>query len=87
MFHSRVILAKALLCMATLGLPLVAGCSGNPNEDEFLKTAPPGLKSEFPNESYAERRERTRTKTSRELQAEAKKKGAEAQNATSPKTR
>ena len=63
--------SRTIICAIA---PIVAGCSGNPNEDEFLKTAPPGLKSPFPNESYAERRERTRTRTTRELKEAAKTK-------------
>ena len=31
----------------------------NPNEDEFLKSAPPGQPSEFPNETVAQRKART----------------------------
>jgi hypothetical protein len=38
----------------------LSGCGGNPNEAEFFKSAPPGVPSEFPNESVAQRKERTR---------------------------
>ncbi len=57
------------------------GCgSSNPNEHEFL-TAPPGMPPDHPNESFAERRERTRNLTKQELAAEAKNKAAEAKKA------
>jgi hypothetical protein len=68
----------ALSCGLTLS---VAGCgSSNPNETEFLNSAPPGKPSEFPNETFAQRKERTlRTpsKTKKEME-EAKDKGIEA---------
>jgi hypothetical protein len=46
----------------TLGLP---GCgSGNPNEKEYLATAPPGKPPDDPDDSkVAHRRERTRAKS------------------------
>jgi hypothetical protein len=37
---------------------LAAGCGGNPNEDELLRTTTPGTKAEP--ESVASRRERTK---------------------------
>ena len=47
----------ALSCGLTL---LVAGCgSGNPNETEFLNSAPPGKPPENPNETVSQRRART----------------------------
>jgi hypothetical protein len=36
------------------------GCGGNSNEKEFLNTAPPGKQTGDPNESYSQRRERTK---------------------------
>jgi hypothetical protein len=57
----RFVLAVLLLSAGGLGL---AGCGGsNPNEREFLQNAPPGKPSEFPNESVAERKARTRGET------------------------
>jgi len=50
---------KTFLLGASMMLTLVVGCSGNPNEDEFLKSAPPGAPSEFPNETVAQRKART----------------------------
>jgi hypothetical protein len=65
----------ALSCGLTL---LVAGCgSGNPNETEFLNSAPPGTPPENPDETVSQRRERTRSKTKKEM-AEAKNKGTAA---------
>jgi hypothetical protein len=65
----------ALSCGLTLS---VAGCgSGNPNEKEFLDSAPPGKPSEFPDETVAQRKERTRSKTKKEM-AEAKGTGTAA---------
>jgi hypothetical protein len=53
--------AGLLLAAGGLGL---AGCgNSNPNEREFLQNAPPGKPSEFPNESVAERKARTRGET------------------------
>jgi hypothetical protein len=51
--------AGACLIAGSIVLTLVVGCSGNQNEAEFLKSAPPGTPSEFPNESFGERRART----------------------------
>jgi hypothetical protein len=51
--------AKTLVLAGGMMLTLVVGCSTNPNEDEFLKSAPPGAPSEFPNESVAQRKART----------------------------
>ncbi len=45
---------------ASMMLTMLIGCSGNQNEQEFLRTAPPGKPSEFPNESVAQRKDRTR---------------------------
>jgi hypothetical protein len=48
------------LILAAGGLG-VSGCGGsNPNEREFLQTAPPGKPSEIPNESVADRKARTK---------------------------
>jgi hypothetical protein len=64
------------------GLPLIwglglafalSGCgSGNPNEREYSEHAPPGVPSEFPNESVAQRKARTRTESKQEKAAEAR---------------
>jgi hypothetical protein len=67
-----------LSCGLTL---LVAGCgSGNQNEAEFLASAPPGKPPDNPNETVAQRKERTRSKTKKEM-AELEK-----DKATAPKT-
>jgi hypothetical protein len=52
----RLVVGKAItgFCVA-LALP---GCGGNPNEAEYLRTAPPGKPAEP--ESVASRRERTK---------------------------
>ena len=49
------------LLSGSMVLTLCLGCSGNQNEDEFLRSAPPGKPSEFPNESFAQRKQRTLT--------------------------
>jgi hypothetical protein len=56
--------AKALLFVGALALvPPLAGCgNSNPNEREFLNSAPPGKPPENPNESVSERRARTQSK-------------------------
>ena len=51
-------LVGPVLIAAGLGL---SGCgNSNPNEREFLQNAPPGQPSEFPGESVAERKARTK---------------------------
>jgi len=52
------------LIFLSCALPMAAGGCGssNPNEKEFLESAPPGKPSEFPNESFSERRQRTKSK-------------------------
>jgi hypothetical protein len=64
--------AKAFVLGGIMALTLAVGCSGNQNEDEFLRSAPPGKPSEFPNETVSQRRERTRSKTKAEKAAESK---------------
>jgi hypothetical protein len=51
--------AHTFILAGSMVLTVVVGCSGNPNEDEFRKSAPPGVPSEFPNESVALRKSRT----------------------------
>ena len=76
-----------LIAGMTLATNLVGCGSGNPNEREFFEHAPPGLPTDHPNETYAERRERTRTRTKQELAAEAKNKAAEAKKADGKSSR
>lgn len=59
---SRSSRAKTLVVLGSLILAgNVAGCnSSNPNEQEFLRSAPPGKPTENPDESYSQRRSRTR---------------------------
>jgi hypothetical protein len=59
MFTTRSHFTKSFLLAGGMGLALLSGCSGNVNEDEFLKSAPPGKPSEFPDESISQRRART----------------------------
>jgi hypothetical protein len=69
----------ASLLVAAGGLAL-AGCgSGNPNEREYLQTAPPGKPPDDPeDQKVAHRRERTRN-VSKEIQKiEARNQGAAA---------
>ena len=57
--RSRQVIALSILG----GLILAAsasGCGGNTNEKEFLNSAPPGKQTGDPNESYSQRRERTK---------------------------
>ena len=66
--------ARALLLVGGLILPWGgSGCGfGNPNEREFLQSAPPGQPSENPNESYSDRRARTRNVSKQLAKIEAK---------------
>jgi hypothetical protein len=73
-------LASLLLCVAP-GL----GCGGNSNEAEFARTAPPGIPSENPNETVAERRARTRIVTKQEQKLEARNKAAAEKRAAAEK--
>lgn len=54
---------------ACMGISL-PGCSSNPNEAENARTMAPGIPSDHPNESFADRRARTRTlsKQSQQIQ-------------------
>jgi hypothetical protein len=61
------------------------GCGGNSNEAEFARTAPPGVMSENPNESVAERRSRTRIVTKSEQKLEARNKAAAEKRAAAEK--
>jgi len=76
-------LAGLPLLVGGLGLTLaLAGCgSGNPNEREYFEHTPPGVPSDHPGESVAERKARLRSPTKQELKAEARRKAAEAQAA------
>jgi hypothetical protein len=71
------------LLVGTLGLTwALAGCgSGNPNEREYFEHTPPGVPSDHPGESVAQRKARLRSPTKQELQAEARRKAAEAKAA------
>jgi len=74
------------LLTLSLGLTLcVPGCgSGNPNEREFLNNAPPGTPSEFPNESVAQRKARTRSLSKPEKEIEARNQKAQAEKDKMP---
>jgi hypothetical protein len=76
---------KAFVLVGSMILTLFVGCSGNQNEDEFLRSAPPGKPSEFPNESVSQRKERTRSKTKAEHAADAKNKGGASAKTNGPK--
>ena len=53
--------ARAVLLLGGMIQTTVAsGCGGNSNEKEFLSSAPPGVQTGDPNESYSQRRERTK---------------------------
>jgi hypothetical protein len=72
----RLLLCACLMTLSCGVTLLVAGCgSGNQNEAEFLSSAPPGKPSEFPNETVAQRKERTRSKSKKELAPDVKTKG------------
>ncbi len=60
-------LAKLFLFVHALSLPIaLAGCgASNPNEAEFLRTAPPGEKAK--EEKYSDRRARTHTLSKTEI--------------------
>jgi hypothetical protein len=64
------VLTALMLCMVVASF----GCSGNSNEAEFGRTAPPGIPSEHPNESVADRRARTRIVSKQEQKIEARNK-------------
>jgi hypothetical protein len=66
-------LATALMIALAAVLP---GCFPEDNNAEFLKSAPPGNPSPFPNESFAERRARTRNMSPLEKKIEARQKAA-----------
>jgi hypothetical protein len=75
-------LAGRLLLAWSLGLMLgLTGCgSGNPNEREFLSSAPPGQPPDDPNDQKVSyRRERTRA-TSKEIDKIEKRNQKEAGN-------
>jgi hypothetical protein len=65
-----------LLFVLPLGLPIsMAGCgASNPNEAEFLRSAPPGEQAK--EEKYSDRRARTHTLSKRELANQAADKKA-----------
>lgn len=57
-------LATALLVLSGVVLStVVPGCFQEDNDREFRRTTKPGIPSEFPDESVAQRKERLRTKT------------------------
>ena len=50
---------RSIVFTSLVGLSLLgAGCGMDSNEKEFLESAPPGKPSEFPNETFKERRQR-----------------------------
>ena len=58
--------ARALLILGgLLQAANASGCGGNTNEREFLNSAPPGEQTGDPNESYAQRRERTKNSSTK----------------------
>lgn len=57
----------------TLSLP---GCGGNDNERENALTAAPGIPAENPNESFADRRARTRGASKQQDKIDARAKAA-----------
>jgi hypothetical protein len=68
-----------LLLIGGLGVTIgVAGCgSGNPNEREYMATAPPGQPPDDPDDQkVAHRRERTRGPSKQVEQAEKRKAAA-----------
>ena len=69
--------ARAVPLLGGMILAAVAsGCGGNSNEKEFLDSAPPGVQTGDPNESYSQRRERTKTAPKKSDAAEKKGAGA-----------
>ena len=66
-------LATALLIALAAVVP---GCFPEDNNAEFLRNAPAGNPSPFPNESFAERRARTRNMSPLEKKIEARHKAA-----------
>jgi hypothetical protein len=66
---------KALLFVGALAFaPPLTGCgSSNPNEREFLNSAPPGKPPDNPNETVSERRSRTQSKVPSKLKGKGVK--------------
>ncbi len=80
-------LAGLILLVFSLGFALgLPGCgSGNPNEREFLATAPPGKPSDDPEDSkVSHRRERTRNVAPQVAKIEARNQGATAKKTKAP---
>jgi hypothetical protein len=65
--------------LGALGLAMtlaISGCGGNENERENARTAAPDLPPENPNESFADRRARTRGASKQGEKIEARNKAA-----------
>ncbi|QEH38344.1 hypothetical protein OJF2_69450 [Aquisphaera giovannonii] len=77
--RSRAFLIPA--AFAACLLAPAAGCGGNPNEAENAKTMAPGIPSANPNESFADRRARTRQVSKQEQKNEERNQAIAAKNA------
>ncbi len=82
---------KAIRCglaglLMTAGVMGLAGCgSGNPNETEFLRTAPPGKPPDDPeDQKVAHRRERTKIVPKQIQDFEARNQAAAKKKAAKP---
>lgn len=86
MFNTRSPRARAAFVLGGLILAgTAAGCgSGNPNEKE-LSNAPPGKQTGDPNESFADRRGRTRNVSKQLAKIEARNEDAAKKKAAAAK--
>jgi hypothetical protein len=86
---SKLIKRCALAGLAALGMCLtlsLSGCGGsNENERENARTAAPGIPAENPNESFAERRGRTRLVPKQVQKIEARNQAAAEKKAAAAK--
>jgi hypothetical protein len=74
-----------LAILGSTAMLVCLGCGGNDNEREFARTAAPGLPSDHPGESVAERKARTRIVTKSEQKIEARNKAAAEKKAAEAK--
>ena len=86
---SKLIKRWAFFGIAALGMCLtlsLSGCSGSSeNERENARTAAPGIPAENPNESFAERRGRTRLVPKQVQKIEARNQAASEKKAATAK--
>lgn len=72
---SRIV--ASIRTMLVVGFSVLAvGCFQEDNEREFLKSTAPGVDTSVPGETYAQRKERTRRRTSIDKKLEKRQKAA-----------